>query len=30
LDLAAEYEAKIAQLEPKPSQASQILRDGEP
>jgi hypothetical protein len=30
LDLASEYDAKIAQLEPKPSAASRILRNGEP
>jgi hypothetical protein len=30
LDLAAEYDARIAQLEPKPSAASRILRNGEP
>lgn len=30
LDLAAEYEARIAKLEPKPSAASLSLRDGEP
>jgi hypothetical protein len=30
LDLAAEYDARIAQLEPKPSTASQMLRGGEP
>jgi hypothetical protein len=30
LDLASEYDAKIAQLEPKPSPASRILRNGEP
>jgi len=30
LDLASEYEAKIAQLEPRPSAASRILRNGEP
>jgi hypothetical protein len=29
LDLASEYDAKIAQLEPKPSAASRILRNGE-
>lgn len=29
LDLAAEYEARIAKLEPKPSAASQSLRNGE-
>jgi hypothetical protein len=30
LDLAAEYDARIARLEPKPSMASRILRNGEP
>jgi hypothetical protein len=30
LDLAAEYDERIAQLEPKPSPASRILRNGEP
>jgi hypothetical protein len=30
LDLAAEYDARIAKLEPKPSMASRILRNGEP
>jgi hypothetical protein len=30
LDLASEYDAKIAQQEPKPSAASRILRNGEP
>jgi hypothetical protein len=30
LDLAAEYDAKIAQLEPKPSPASKSLRNDEP
>ncbi len=30
LDLAAEYEARIAKLEPKPSAASRSLRNGEP
>jgi hypothetical protein len=29
LDLAAEYEARIAQLEPKPSAATRNLRNGE-
>ena len=29
LDLAAEYEARIAQLEPKPSAASRSLRNRE-
>jgi hypothetical protein len=29
LDLASEYDAKISQLEPKPSAASRILRNGE-
>jgi hypothetical protein len=29
LDLAGEYEARIAELEPKPSAAPRILRDGE-
>jgi hypothetical protein len=29
LDLAAEYDAKIAQLEPKPSAASRLLRNDE-
>jgi hypothetical protein len=29
LDLASEYDAKIAQLEPKPSAASRILQNGE-
>jgi hypothetical protein len=29
LDLAAEYDARIAQLEPKPSAATQSLRNGE-
>ena len=29
LDLAAEYEARIAKLEPQPSAATRILRDGE-
>lgn len=28
LDLAAEYEARIAQLEPKPSAASRSLQNG--
>jgi hypothetical protein len=30
LDLASEYEAKIAQIEPQPSAASRSLRKGEP
>jgi hypothetical protein len=30
LDLASEYEAKIAKLEPLPSAASRILQAGEP
>jgi hypothetical protein len=30
LDLAAEYEARIAKLEPRPSQASRMLRTDEP
>jgi hypothetical protein len=30
LDLAAEYDARIAELEPKPSAASRILRNNEP
>jgi hypothetical protein len=30
LDLASEYEAKIAQFEPQPSAATRILRKGEP
>jgi hypothetical protein len=30
LDLAAEYDVRIAQLEPKPSTASRVLRNGEP
>jgi hypothetical protein len=30
LDLAPEYDARIAKLEPKPSMASRILRNGEP
>jgi hypothetical protein len=30
LDLAAEYDAQIAKLEPQPSAASRILRNGEP
>jgi hypothetical protein len=30
LDLAAEYDARIAQLEPKPSQASRILNNRDP
>jgi hypothetical protein len=30
MDLAAEYDARIAQLEPRPSAASRILRIGEP
>jgi hypothetical protein len=30
LDLASEYDAKIAQLEPRPSAATRILRNGEP
>jgi hypothetical protein len=30
LDLATEYDARIAQLEPRPSAASRILRNGEP
>jgi hypothetical protein len=30
LDLAAEYEAQIAKLEPQPSAASLNLRNGEP
>jgi hypothetical protein len=30
LDLASEYEARIAELEPQPSAASRILRNGEP
>jgi len=30
LDLAAEYEARIAQLEPKPSAATRSLRNGGP
>jgi hypothetical protein len=30
LDLAAEYEARIAQLEPRPSAASRMLRTDEP
>jgi hypothetical protein len=30
LDLASEYDAKIAQLEPTPSAASRILRNREP
>jgi hypothetical protein len=29
-DLALEYDARIAELEPKPSPASKILRNGEP
>jgi hypothetical protein len=29
LDLAAEYEARIAKLEPQPSKATKVLRDGE-
>ncbi len=29
LDLAAEYDARIAQLEPKPSPATRSLRNGE-
>ena len=29
LDLAAEYEARIAQLEPQPSAATRSLRNGE-
>jgi len=29
LDLAAEYEARIAELEPEPSAASRILRTGQ-
>ena len=30
LDLAAEYEARIAKLEPRPSAASRMLRADEP
>jgi hypothetical protein len=30
LDLAAEYEVRIAQLEPRPSAASRFLQNGEP
>lgn len=30
LDLASEYDARIAQLEPKPPTASRILRNAEP
>jgi hypothetical protein len=30
LDLASEYDARIAKLEPKPSTASRLLRNGEP
>jgi hypothetical protein len=30
LDLALEYDARIEQLEPKPSTASRMLRNGEP
>jgi hypothetical protein len=30
LDLAAEYEARIAKLEPRPSAASRMLRPDEP
>jgi len=30
LDLAAEYEARIAKLEPRPSAASRMLRKDEP
>jgi hypothetical protein len=30
LDLASEYDARIAKLEPQPSAASRILRRGEP
>jgi hypothetical protein len=30
LDLAAEYEARIAKLEPRPSAASRMLRTDEP
>jgi hypothetical protein len=30
LDLAVEYEARIAQLEPQPSAASRLLRTDEP
>jgi hypothetical protein len=30
LDLASEYDAKIAKLEPQPSAATRILRNGEP
>jgi hypothetical protein len=30
LDLAAEYDARIAKLEPQPSAATRILRDTEP
>jgi hypothetical protein len=30
LDLASEYEARIAELEPQPSTASRILRNDEP
>jgi len=30
LDLAAEYEARIEKLEPRPSAASRMLRTGEP
>jgi hypothetical protein len=30
LDLASEYDARIAKLEPKPSAASRSLRNGEP
>jgi hypothetical protein len=30
LDLAAEYDARIAEFEPRPSAASRMLRDGEP
>jgi len=29
LDLAAEYEARIAELEPEPSAASRVLRTGQ-
>jgi hypothetical protein len=30
LDLASVYDARIAKLEPKPSAASRLLRNGEP
>jgi hypothetical protein len=30
LDLASEYDARIAQLEPKPSEALKILKNREP